>query len=359
MRRTLIAGGVLLLWAAVSGAAELDARAPEARAANQDGKMVELAELYGHRPVVLFFYPKSFTSGCTREVQAFRDAHQRLRQFDAAIFGVSQDDPGTQRRFCDEYKLTYDLLADEGGPVARAFGVPVRDRFSSRWTVVVGRSGKVILVDQEVSADIAGHPDKVLEALQKDWKDYVAGFTPLFNGRDLDGWQAVGAEADTWAVREGILHCTGEPAGYLRTQKAHEDYRLLIEFRYPEKLGRTGVLAHLTGPDQTDPRAIEAVFNVRRMGRLRVHGGATAELGKENPLRQVELAPGEWHRCEIVCERDTITVTLNGQRVNAATKLVPAAGYVGLRSAGVPIQFRTVAKERKRGTKAEGTEAQR
>jgi peroxiredoxin Q/BCP len=178
---------------------------PAVKAKNQDGKVVDVATMYGRRPVVLFFYPKSFTPGCTIEVQAFRDALGDLREFDAAVFGVSQDDPGTHRKFCDSYRLSYDLLADDGGAIATSFGIPTSGRFNSRHTVVVGRTGKVVFVETDVNKDIKGHPKRVAAALEKDWKAYVGGFKPLFNGKDLDGWAPVQASTDTWTVKDGVL----------------------------------------------------------------------------------------------------------------------------------------------------------
>ena len=140
---------------------------PPTKVKNQEGKTIDLAAFYGQRPVVLFFYPKSFTPGCTIEVQAFRDSDKELRELDALVVGVSRDEQDTQHKFCDSYKLKYDLLADKEGTLAKAFDIPTNNGLNARWTVVIGRTGKVILVDPDVNKDIKGHPAKVVSALKK------------------------------------------------------------------------------------------------------------------------------------------------------------------------------------------------
>lgn len=316
---------------------------PAVTAKNQDGKTVDLAELYGRRPVVLFFYPKSFTPGCTVEVKAFRDVYDELKGFDAAVFGISQDEQATQRRFCDEHKLAYDLLVDEGGAVATAFGIPFKPGFHSRQTVVVGRAGRVILVDADVDRDIEGHPKRVLAALARDWKDFVGGFKRLFNGKNLEGWLPVQAAADTWTVRNGVLECTGTPTCYIRTTESYKDYALLVEFKYTTRLGNAGLLVHINGPDKVWPKSIEPNLNAGQFGKFYLIGGATIEHGKDNPIRSLDVKVGEWNRFEVICKADTIRVLLNGELVNEGKKADPSSGFIGVQSEGVPIHFRTIA----------------
>jgi peroxiredoxin len=300
--------------------------------------------LYGNRPAVLFFYPKSFTGGCTREVQAYRDRAKDFNALDAVVIGVSQDDVSTQRKFCDEYGLPYDLIADIGGKITKAFGIPERKAgITSRWTVVVGRDGKVITVDQNVGEDIEGHPARVLDDLRQDWKRYVAGFTPLFNGKDIDNWVPIKASADTWTVADGVLRCSGKPVCYLRTDKDYRNYTLLLEFAYPEKIGNAGVLVHISGEDKVWPKSLEPNLNVGQMGKIYEIDGAKVTFGEKNPLRDYAVSPGDWHRYEITCRGDTITLVIDGVVVNRVTRSNITSGKIGLQSENVPIHFRTVA----------------
>ncbi|HOW73161.1 MAG TPA: DUF1080 domain-containing protein [Phycisphaerae bacterium] len=335
--------GMLLATAPTVSALKPGDAPPAVQAKNQEGKSVDLGGVYGHRPVVLFFYPKSFTSGCTVEVQAFRDADKDLRVFDAAVFGVSCDEQETQHKFCDSYRLKYDLLADKDGVVAKAFDIPVNNGLSARWTVVIGRTGRVLLIDSNVSKDIKGHPAKVVSALKQDWEKYVAGFKPLFDRKDLEGWEAIAAESDTWKVVNGELHCTGKPTCYVRTKASHKNYKLLLEFMYPEKLGNAGVLVHINGEDKVWPQSIEPNLNVDQMGKIYLIGGASLEYVKDNPSAKVDIPAGLWHRYEITCKGDTIRLALNGVVVNEGRKASPSSGTIGLQSEGVPIRFRTIA----------------
>ena len=280
-------------------------------------------------------------------MRAFRENAKALATVDAAIFGVSQDDVSTQKRFCDAENLPYDLLVDEGGKLAEAFGVPrIRGgKLDARWTIVIGRDGKVITVDTEVGKDIAGHPERLLADLKKDWTRYKEGFKPLFNGKDLSGWKLVSASEDTWAVEDGILNCSGKPTCYIRTKTEHENYALLVEFQYAEKLGNAGLLLHITGEDKVWPKSLEANLNIDEMGRIYEIGGATIKHPRDDkkPLAAVDVKPGEWNRYEIVCRGDAVTLTLNGTLVNQATDANVTRGFIGIQSEGVPMRFRTVA----------------
>lgn len=312
------------------------------QARNQDGEVITLNEYLGRQPLVLFFYPKSFTPGCTREVRSFQKAIDALRALDAVVFGVSSDDPKTQKRFCEAENLSYDLLADTDGRVAEAFGVTSRAGFHARWTVVVGRAGEVTLTEREVSKDIAGHPARIVEVLQKDLANYRDRFTPLFNGKDLKGWHRVNAEPDTWQVKDGILTCSGKPTGYIRTVEPHSDYALFIEYRYPDAIGNAGVLVHIQGEDKVWPTSIEPNLNRGQMGKFYFIAGSSAKHAEANPLKVITVEPNRWYRMEVRCPGDRIEVLLNGERVNRAHDCKPARGTIGFQSEGTPIQFRTI-----------------
>jgi peroxiredoxin Q/BCP len=118
------------------------ATAPDFRAPDQTGAMRTLAEFKG-RPLVVFFYPKDGTPGCTKEACAFRDAWQSYQERGIGIVGVSADDVASHARFADEHKLPFPLLADVDGAVARAFGVDTKFGMMERVTVLVDKDGVV------------------------------------------------------------------------------------------------------------------------------------------------------------------------------------------------------------------------
>src|SRR4051794_8118428 len=100
-------------------------RVPEFSLPDQTGGKVRFADLLGKGPVVLFFYPKDETPGCTREACGFRHAHDELRQAGATVYGVSGDSVESHASFAKHHKLQYGLLADVGDTVRNdVFGVP-------------------------------------------------------------------------------------------------------------------------------------------------------------------------------------------------------------------------------------------
>ncbi len=100
---------------------QVGSRAPDVGGVLSDGSVFRVQDHRG-TPLVLFFYPKDFTPGCTTEVCSFRDAFKELSaDKGATILGVSRDDPASHRRFREEYRLPYDLVTDDGS-MAKAFG---------------------------------------------------------------------------------------------------------------------------------------------------------------------------------------------------------------------------------------------
>src|SRR5215471_369707 len=137
-------------------------RVPDVQARNQDGVLVRLAAYRGH-PLVVYFYPKDRTSGCTIEAHEFRAAHAQLRALGAEVVGVSNDDVASHKGFCADEALPFPLLADTDESIAHAFGVPTRLGFYRRTTFVVDASGVVRRVFDPVEPN--GHAREVLAAL--------------------------------------------------------------------------------------------------------------------------------------------------------------------------------------------------
>lgn len=145
------------------------AQAPDFSLATHDGKPLKLSSLKG-QPVVLYFYPKDDTPGCTKEACGFRDAKAKLAKHKAVVLGVSPDSPASHQKFRTKYKLPFTLLADEGHKVAEQYGAwreknmyGKKSMGIARSTFIIDAAGKVAKVFKAVNVDI--HDEQVLEAL--------------------------------------------------------------------------------------------------------------------------------------------------------------------------------------------------
>lgn len=140
------------------------AEAPDFMAMDQSGEMRQLRELGASGPVVLFFYPKDGTPGCTAEACAFRDAWDRIQATGATVVGVSTDDVWSHKHFADEHDLPFPLLADPDERVLNLYGVPTRLGMAARVTFIIDTEGRIARVFPDV--DPAVHVTEVLETLE-------------------------------------------------------------------------------------------------------------------------------------------------------------------------------------------------
>ena len=149
---------------------EEGASAPDFSLKTDSGETVTLSELRG-RPVVLFFYPKDDTPGCTTQACGIRDAYKEFEDAGAVVLGVSPDDEASHAKFKQKYDLPFTLLADSGHGVADTYGVwGEKSMYGKtymgvdRSTFVIGPDGNVAKVFRKVKPD--EHADQVLEALR-------------------------------------------------------------------------------------------------------------------------------------------------------------------------------------------------
>ena len=181
---------------------------------------------------------------------------------------------------------------------------------------------------------------------------------PLFNGRDFAGWEFVTAPARD--IREvcsvgpdGIIAAAGQPVGFIATTASHENYRLHAEWRWTEKPGNSGVLVHISsGPkDRAWPLCLQVQTKYKSAGDLLPMAGASfAEplaADQKTPQRphtaaDSEKPAGEWNSCDILCQGNTLEVTINGIRQNRVTNVTPHAGRIGFQFEGAPFQLRNV-----------------
>lgn len=127
-----------------------------------DGTKIDSAAMKG-KPIVLYFYPKDETPGCTTEACSFRDAWEKLAKSGVVMVGVSTDSDESHKAFTAHHKLPFHLVSDPDGKLAKTFGVPLNGTYMSRQTIVIGADGNVkhiyLTVDvtkhaAEISADL-------------------------------------------------------------------------------------------------------------------------------------------------------------------------------------------------------------
>lgn len=154
----------------MNGMPDEGSTAPDFTLEADEGEAVTLSKLRG-RNVVLFFYPKDDTSGCTIEACEFRDALPRFDGLDATIFGVSPDDAESHRKFRDKFKLPYRLLVDEGHRLADQYGVWQEKSMygrkymgNARTTFLIDREGRIARVFEKVKPE--GHAAEVAKAIE-------------------------------------------------------------------------------------------------------------------------------------------------------------------------------------------------
>ena len=171
MKRILISAFLVAAFAAIpitAGAASVPPVGSMARdftLNSQDGTPVSLKEFRG-KWVVLYFYPKDFTSGCTIEAHNFQRDQAKYQQKNAVILGVSVDSTNSHKQFCAKEGLNFKLLSDTDHRVSSAYGSLMNlglGKFSSRHTFVIDPEGKIVKVFTDVDPD--KHSDQVLAAL--------------------------------------------------------------------------------------------------------------------------------------------------------------------------------------------------
>jgi peroxiredoxin Q/BCP len=149
---------------------DINDKAPEFSLLDQKGEKVSLKDFKG-KPVVLYFYPKADTPGCTVEACEFRDDYAKIKKAGAVILGVSPDKPEAQKKFTDKFSLPFPLLADTEKEVAKKYEVwQEKNMYGKkvmgivRSTFIIAADGKLKKIFRKVKAE--GHSAQVLEALK-------------------------------------------------------------------------------------------------------------------------------------------------------------------------------------------------
>lgn len=151
---------------------ELEGRkAPAFELPDADGNTVALGDLLKRGNLVLYFYPKDMTPGCTTEACAFRDDASRIKALGAQVVGISADSADSHRKFIAKHELNFPLLSDTGNRVSRLYGVYKKKSLYGRefmgierTTFIIDRNGVMRKVFPKVK--VAGHADEVIDALE-------------------------------------------------------------------------------------------------------------------------------------------------------------------------------------------------
>ena len=176
----------------------------------------------------------------------------------------------------------------------------------------------------------------------------------LFNGKDFTGWKLFIPDqtvdvTTVWSVKDGVIHCTGVPTGYLRTDAYYSNYQLHVEWRWPQEPGNSGILLHMTGEDKVWPKCIESQLMAGNAGDFYMMNGTYFEAPYERTMQRIqkktestENPTGSWNTADITCSNDTIQVIINGQLQNQGANASVQSGKICLQSEGKPIQFRNI-----------------
>jgi hypothetical protein len=176
----------------------------------------------------------------------------------------------------------------------------------------------------------------------------------LFDGKTLLGWTFVSKDtnvsaASIWSVTNGVIVCLGKPHGYARTLRTYRDYRLHVEWRWPDGPGNSGIFLHLNPPDQVWPLCFEAQLLAGDAGELRLNGGSRLSSLADPKARSLprrhpssEKPAGEWNVCDIRCRGNTVAIRVNGVLQNEAAGASVDSGAIGLQAEGALVEFRNI-----------------
>ena len=130
--------------------------APDFTMEGSDGKTYKLSDFKGKKPVVIAWFPKAFTGGCTKECKALAEQGDEIRKYDVAYFTASVDQEQKNKEFAETLKLDYPILSDPSKDSAKAFGVLNERGMANRWTFYISKDGKIAEIDRKVNTETHG-----------------------------------------------------------------------------------------------------------------------------------------------------------------------------------------------------------
>jgi Domain of Unknown Function (DUF1080) len=184
----------------------------------------------------------------------------------------------------------------------------------------------------------------------------LPGDVKLFDGKSMNGWtyylEGGGKMEDVWSVKDGMIICKGNPAGYIRTEKDFTNYVLKVEWQYPagtKSDANSGVLLRMIEKDMVWPKSIEAQLMTGNAGDFYsiegfpIKGDPARTKGRNiKKIHGAEYPLGQWNEYEIIVDHGEITLNVNGQTLNHATDVLETPGKICLQSEGSEIHFRNI-----------------
>lgn len=176
----------------------------------------------------------------------------------------------------------------------------------------------------------------------------------LFNGKDLNNWifklkDSSVDPATVFTVKNGVIHITGSPFGYMRTKDTYSDYKLHVEWRWPSEATNSGVFVHAQQPDTIWLKCVECQLKTGSAGDFVCMNGADMNERPDKSKASVkkladssEKPSGEWNTMEVTCQSNNIEVYVNGVLQNKGTNVNLSEGSICLQSEGKDIEFRNV-----------------
>jgi len=179
--------------------------------------------------------------------------------------------------------------------------------------------------------------------------------TKLFNGKDLEGWtfhlkaDSDVPATDVFGVKDGVITIAGQPFGYMMTDQSYSDYKLHLEWRWPDEPSNSGIFIHAEPIDAVWPRCAEVNLMAGKAGDMIASGGSEFEELKETGGRwmtsrvaeSAEKPAGEWNTAEIICKGNHIQAYINGVLKNEV-HFDRTEGPIALQSEGGPLEVRNV-----------------
>lgn len=142
---------------AVAAELKVGDAAPDFSLVGSDGKTYKLSDFKGKKAVVLAWFPRAFTGGCTKECTSFKNDGAKMRDYEVAYFTASNDDAEKNKKFAESLGVDYPILSDADSSVATKYGVLNPERkAANRWTFYIGADGKILYIDKSVKTDSHG-----------------------------------------------------------------------------------------------------------------------------------------------------------------------------------------------------------
>lgn len=186
------------------------------------------------------------------------------------------------------------------------------------------------------------------------------GFVPMFNGKDLSGWQLVNTDARTWKVEDGMLICSGKPIGELRTQRMYQNFIMEVEWRHMIPKGNAGIFVwadDITAKGQPFHRGIEVQILENAYGKadwftthgdiFPIHGAKMTPVNDRGgsrafPTEERSRPTPQWNHYRIEAIDGVISLSVNGKMVTRGTDCNPRKGYLCIESEGGVVHYRNV-----------------